>query len=159
MTVWDFLYSVSNSRANNKTPSDHHVSHDLIHCVSFSFLLHTPLCYRHKSQSRISKSDLSPVIHCEMHFLVHFFGLISPPEKWLRNCYSPLYFRSLFGKFCICDEDLYVSLMYWSSDGVVTFGLDNRGLDASDPVSVECFKVPWTSNTLGLLSVAVNWLW
>ncbi len=58
--------------------------------------------------------------------------------------------RSLLIKFCICDEAAFLSLrelslMYWSSDGVVTFGLPDRALDTTDPVPAKHFRVPCTA--------------
>lgn len=54
---------------------------------------------------------------------------------------------SLFSKCFIRDEAVFLSLskqslMYWSSDDVVAFGLPDRALDTTDPLSSKCFRAP-----------------
>lgn len=66
---------------------------------------------------------------------------------------------SLFIKFYIGDEVAFLSLrelslVDWSSDGVVTFGLSDRALDTADPVSA----VPCTV-LLETFSLARIWRW
>lgn len=65
-----------------------------------------------------------------------------------------------------------VSVMYWSSNGVLIFSLPNRALDITNPVSSKPFKVPcsapwetfgpatiWRLKSLPLLRITISDFW
>lgn len=68
---------------------------------------------------------------------------ITPPQEFSHVCF-------LFIKYYISDKVTCLSLrelnlIYWSSDGVVTFCLPDRALDTTDLVSSRHFRVQHTA--------------
>lgn len=121
-------------------------------------------------------------MHCEMLVFLsppQVFGLLFPFEKCFKNCYlssetttrQPSFDRTfddwspafLIYKFCISDELASLSLrelslIYWSYDVVVTFGLPDRALDTADPFFTKLKKMHRAA-PLETFCLALIWHW